>query len=216
MHAANLSSEVQMADQQGAQNIAEHKDSTIPSPCNGDAASNSDRAADAERTKSQQSKTQARKRKKKAKEKKEVRREERRHNSELERGDSAEAKPKSQPSRWRFLKLLLMNHSSTIKSEPLDAVTVYALIQAALQQFLGLMGTAMRVDILEVEEEEQIVWVRVDRRDEQQFRAALTSWAGAKRRGDSDMASWRIFESMRALESFKEASNNAEIDLFEE
>lgn len=70
----------------------------------------------------------------------------------------------------------------------LDDLTVRSYLTASLTQFLGLMGSAISVDLLKVEESE--CWIRVPRQDLGAVMAGLGSWVG---RADSDReVGWRI------------------------
>ncbi len=63
-------------------------------------------------------------------------------------------------------------------SQSLDEITARSYLTAALQQYLGLTGTAIAIDILKVEGPN--VWIRVPRDDESAVTAALSQWCSAK------------------------------------
>ncbi|TQS31511.1 hypothetical protein Golomagni_08205 [Golovinomyces magnicellulatus] len=58
----------------------------------------------------------------------------------------------------------------------LDDLQVKSYCNGALQQFLGLTGLAIPVDILKVTETD--CWLRVPRQDLSNFAAAITAWRG--------------------------------------
>ncbi|EHY56569.1 hypothetical protein HRR80_003724 [Exophiala dermatitidis] len=71
--------------------------------------------------------------------------------------------------------------------ENLDDVRARSYLFAAMQQYLGLTGTAIPIDILKVESVERRetssaphVWIRVPRDDEVAVTAALAQWVGAR------------------------------------
>lgn len=66
----------------------------------------------------------------------------------------------------------------------LDEISARAYLTLALQQYLGLTGTAVSIDILKVEARD--VWIRVPSEDEVAVTASLSQWAGSK-----DLT-WRI------------------------
>jgi len=66
----------------------------------------------------------------------------------------------------------------------LDEISARAYLTLALQQYLGLSGTAISVDILKVEGRD--VWIRAPSEDEVAVTASLSQWIGSK-----DLA-WRI------------------------
>ncbi|KAI1617791.1 hypothetical protein EDD36DRAFT_459464 [Exophiala viscosa] len=63
-------------------------------------------------------------------------------------------------------------------SQGLDDITARSYLTAALQQYLGLTGVAIPVDILKTEEFS--VWIRVPRDDEAAVTAAVSQWASQK------------------------------------
>jgi ribonuclease P/MRP protein subunit POP8 len=70
----------------------------------------------------------------------------------------------------------------------LDEITVRSHITAALNQFLGLAGSAIWVDILKVEGKE--CWIRVPREDLSPVIAAVGGWTGGN---DVDgKVGWRV------------------------
>lgn len=66
----------------------------------------------------------------------------------------------------------------------IDILTARTHFTSALQQFLGLAGTAISIDFLKVQGKD--VWVRVPRDDSAAFLAALSGWIG------HDGVAWRI------------------------
>ncbi|OAP56864.1 hypothetical protein AYL99_08976 [Fonsecaea erecta] len=62
--------------------------------------------------------------------------------------------------------------------QTLDEITLRSYLTAALQQYLGLTGAAIPVDILKVEGPN--AWIRVPCDDEVAVTAAVSLWVGAK------------------------------------
>ncbi|KAH8702554.1 hypothetical protein BGW36DRAFT_424826 [Talaromyces proteolyticus] len=79
---------------------------------------------------------------------------------------------------WTYLKLQLITEPITRRVH-LDALTARTHLSAALAQFLGLMGTAVSIDILKIEDENGVLWIRVPREDGAAVVAAVSSWVGS-------------------------------------
>lgn len=82
---------------------------------------------------------------------------------------------------WTYFHLSLQttpNPVATVQSAPVDFITAREYLSSALQQFLGLMGTAICIDILKVKGRD--VWLRVPREDCDAVSNALSSWAGSE------------------------------------
>ena len=62
--------------------------------------------------------------------------------------------------------------------QPLDEITARSYLTTALQQYLGLTGIAVPIDILKVEG--RSVWIRVPRDDEAGVAAAVSQWVSSK------------------------------------
>lgn len=60
----------------------------------------------------------------------------------------------------------------------LDEITLRTHLTSALNQYLGVTGTAIPVDIFKVESATGEAWVRIPRDDERAVVAALSQWAG--------------------------------------
>ncbi len=93
---------------------------------------------------------------------------------------------------WTYLHLSVQTTPSKPinPSSPaaLDAITARTFLTAALQQFLGLTGTAIPIDLLKIEGHD--VWIRVPREDGSAVVAALGGWTG---RGESGAnVGWRV------------------------
>ena len=87
---------------------------------------------------------------------------------------------------WTYFHLVLVTPSSIgAKSTgpALDDITVRMHLTSALNQFLGIAGTAIPVDILKVEGSD--AWIRVPSPDSNAVNEALSGWVG------NDVA-WRI------------------------
>lgn len=88
---------------------------------------------------------------------------------------------------WTYLHLTLISSSDIMSASTTpatDILTARAHLTSALQQFLGLAGTAISIDFLKVQDRD--VWVRVPREDSTAFVGALSGWIG------SDGVAWRI------------------------
>ncbi len=81
-----------------------------------------------------------------------------------------------------YLHLTLLSTSTLAPPEP-DILTLRAHLTSALQQFLGLSGTAIPIDILKVEGRD--CWIRVPREDGGAVVGALGQWVG-------DGVGWRV------------------------
>ncbi|KAL8376414.1 hypothetical protein RB595_007480 [Gaeumannomyces hyphopodioides] len=68
---------------------------------------------------------------------------------------------------------------------PLDLVLARSYCASALQQFLGVTGAAISVDVLRVDGEAGEFWVRVPQPDLGRFSAAVTAWPGASHFGST-------------------------------
>ena len=62
-----------------------------------------------------------------------------------------------------------------------DEIQVRMYFTKALEQFLGVTGTAIPIDILKVQDKE--CWVRIPREDLGPFTSAITAWTGESRGG---------------------------------
>ena len=69
------------------------------------------------------------------------------------------------------------NPSTVNKSQrpPIDEITALSHLKSALNQSLGLTGTAIPIDILKVEDQD--VWVRIPYDDGNAVRAAVSTWS---------------------------------------
>jgi ribonuclease P/MRP protein subunit POP8 len=68
--------------------------------------------------------------------------------------------------------------SAQTQLQQLDEITARSYLSWALEQYLGLTGTAISIDILKVEGQD--FWIRVSRDDETAVTAAVAQWAGAR------------------------------------
>ncbi|KEF61845.1 uncharacterized protein A1O9_03416 [Exophiala aquamarina CBS 119918] len=90
-----------------------------------------------------------------------------------------------QKAPYSYFHLSLRSLIATSQSSPdLDEVLARTYLTLALQQYLGLTGTAISIDILKVEDRD--VWIRVPSEDEVAVTASLSQWTGSK-----DLT-WRI------------------------
>ena len=88
------------------------------------------------------------------------------------------------PFRYYHL-MLVTSVASTNVSTSLDVITARTYLTSALQQHLGLTGTAISIDILKMDGHG--LWIRVPRGDGFAVQAALSQWVGK----DGNI-SWRI------------------------
>lgn len=87
---------------------------------------------------------------------------------------------------YTYLHLILLTSTPASSSQPpLDLLTARTYLTSALSQYLGLTGTAIPIDFLNVEG--QSVWIRVPREDGVALVGALSQWVGKE--GD---VSWRV------------------------
>lgn len=77
--------------------------------------------------------------------------------------------------------------SPHINPQPLDILAARTYLTSALQQFLGVTGTAIPIDFLKVDGRD--AWVRVPREDRPMVTGALSGWIGG------DGVAWRIMGS---------------------
>jgi ribonuclease P/MRP protein subunit POP8 len=80
------------------------------------------------------------------------------------------------PFSYFHLRLISLEEQA---QQPLDELTIRSYLTAALQQYLGLTGTAIPIDILKVDND-QNAWIRVPRDDEVAVTTALSQWVGSK------------------------------------
>lgn len=78
--------------------------------------------------------------------------------------------------QWTYFHLAAL--SSTSAPPQLDILTFRQNLTSALNQFLGLTGAAIDVDILKFEDSE--AWIRVHRDDASAVHEAISGWAGVK------------------------------------
>ena len=107
--------------------------------------------------------------------------------SDAFRGHSIATKTIKTP-QFSYACLRLISGTVTSIGAPLDALTVRSYIGSALNQFLGLTGSASSIDILKVDKDE--CWIRVPREDLSSFLAAIGGWVG---RSEVDgKVGWRV------------------------
>jgi len=93
--------------------------------------------------------------------------------------------PRSLRSPHTYLHLTLLSSSSQHKPLRIDNITAHTYLTAALHQFLGLTGTAIPFDILNIDGRD--VWVRCPRENGSMFSTAMSEW-----RGEGGNAGWRV------------------------
>ncbi len=110
-------------------------------------------------------------------------------------------------SPWTYLHLILISSYDTTDAfidAEVDILTARTYLTSALQQFLGITGTAVPVDFLKVEG--RSIWIRVPRDDSAVVVSAVSGWIG--REG----VAWRIKGKSDWLGSLVAGDGN---DLFE-
>ncbi|KAK8856490.1 Ribonuclease P [Apiospora arundinis] len=104
----------------------------------------------------------------------------------------ATAKAKSQKSHelascvikdpiFSYAHLQVLTGNPHQESIELDALQVRSYCTSALQQFLGIAGTAISIDILKVDGAD--CWLRIPRDNLGAFSAAITAWRGTNENG---------------------------------
>jgi ribonuclease P/MRP protein subunit POP8 len=76
--------------------------------------------------------------------------------------------------RWTYFHLSLF--SSSVEPESLDELTARRYLTASLSRFLGLMGTAISIDLLKITGRD--VYIRVPKEDAAAVHEAVSSWIG--------------------------------------
>lgn len=90
------------------------------------------------------------------------------------------------PFTYLHLTLLTSGNSLPIaNSPPIDILTARAHLTSALNQLLGIAGTAISIDFLKVEGRD--VWIRVPRQDAAGVVGAVSQWVGK-----DGGVSWRV------------------------
>jgi len=105
----------------------------------------------------------------------------------LHRGHEITSKTIKTP-QFSYVCLQLVSESPSGTGSQLDSLTVRSYIGSALNQFLGLTGSAISIDILKVEGKE--TWIRVPREDLSHVLAAVGGWIGGSEM--SGKMGWRI------------------------
>ncbi|RVX69396.1 hypothetical protein B0A52_06992 [Exophiala mesophila] len=82
------------------------------------------------------------------------------------------------PYTYFHLSLRRLALTSLQPQESVDEITARTYLSSALQQYLGLTGTAISIDILKVQDCN--VWIRVPQDDEVGVTASLSQWVGTK------------------------------------
>jgi len=93
--------------------------------------------------------------------------------------------PRPLRSPHTYLHLSLLSPFSQHKPPGIDNITAHTYLTAALNQFLGLTGTAIPVDILKIDGRD--VWVRCPRENGSMVSTAMSEW-----RGEGGNAEWRV------------------------
>ncbi|MCJ1484164.1 hypothetical protein MMC06_004332 [Schaereria dolodes] len=88
---------------------------------------------------------------------------------------------------YTYIHLNLLTTPPSASSTTVDALTARTYLTSALQQFLGMTGTAIPVDFLKIEGRD--VWVRVPREDGKAVVEAVTGWVGGS---EAAGVAWRV------------------------
>lgn len=86
---------------------------------------------------------------------------------------------------FTYLHLTFLSSDLNSANIPIDILTARTYLTSALEQFLGMTGTAIPIDFLKVKDGD--VWIRVPREDGNHVAGALSQWVG-KEGG----VAWRI------------------------
>ena len=86
---------------------------------------------------------------------------------------------------FTYLHLTLLSSDPRTSDAPIDILTARSYLTSALEQFLGMTGTAILIDFLKVEGKD--VWIRMSREDGSHVVGALSQWVGK----DGGVA-WRV------------------------
>jgi ribonuclease P/MRP protein subunit POP8 len=78
--------------------------------------------------------------------------------------------------QWTYFHLLVFSTASN--PAPVDIITVKQYLNSATTRFLGLIGSAIPVDILNLAGND--VWVRVPRDTSVAFHEAVSAWSGSE------------------------------------
>ena len=82
---------------------------------------------------------------------------------------------------WAYIQLSVIAVPASAASTTSDALTVQLQLQSALSSFLGLHGTAIPIDLLDIQR--HTVWLRVPREDASAVLAALGGWVSKNGQG---------------------------------
>lgn len=85
---------------------------------------------------------------------------------------------------WSYIHLQHFSNSNASSTQALDGVTAQLHLNAALSTFLGLHGSAIPVDLLQIQDQD--VWIRVPADDRAAVIAAAGGWTSKNGEG------WRI------------------------
>lgn len=85
---------------------------------------------------------------------------------------------------WSYIHLQHLSSSNASSTQALDGVTAQLHLNAALSTFLGLHGSAIPIDLLQLKEQD--VWIRVPAEDRAAVIAAAGGWTSKNGEG------WRV------------------------
>lgn len=86
---------------------------------------------------------------------------------------------KEPPFSYVHLQLVSLSNSSSF---PLDNLSLKSYCTTALRRCLGMVGTAISMDILKIDNDH--AWVRIPRPDLGSFATAITAWQGTTDDGE--------------------------------
>ena len=87
---------------------------------------------------------------------------------------------------WYYLDVSLVAQQPTSKTDPIDALTAKKYLTIAMTQRFGVIGSAVSIDILKIEND--TVWIKVPFEDRMMVTEALSGWSG-------NGIAWRIKQS---------------------
>lgn len=85
---------------------------------------------------------------------------------------------------WSYIQLQHLSSSNASSTQALDGVTAQLHLDAALSTFLGLHGSAIPIDLLQIEDQD--IWIRVPADNRAAVIAAAGGWTSKNGEG------WRV------------------------
>lgn len=88
-------------------------------------------------------------------------------------------------SIFTYYHLTLLSATTSAATPAIDILAARSYLTSALQQYLGMTGTAIPIDFLKVDKRD--IWLRLPKEDGPAFAAAISQWMGK-----DGAVSWRI------------------------